>query len=238
MSVNRFFLNCNDGIPPARVNKLVATYGKDILIGIDPGDKDYPDEDSMATVNAVKASGAKLHAYLVTPGMWSWSQSERDQIRYLARSVKVDTTKDGWKKLWYSTGWKVKIVQQFEYYHTKHNAYSCEIDNMDSSTIGNDPDMTVAYYRELRKALQDKGIKTKLMVKNLDEDQLQAVIDAKFGLDFLCEFGMFEDGSGIPRKQLALCEKLGIQAVTPINGLTDTEHYGTIATGIPYSIKK
>ena len=236
--LNRFFLDCNNGIPPLRVKKLVDTYGKNILIGIDPGSKDTPDEDSMLTVKSVKSLETNLHVYLVGPGMMSWSAEERQQIAYLARTVKIDTTKSGWQKTWFSTGWKQKIVQQFEYYYKNHNAYSCEIDNIDSSTIGNDPKKTVAYYKELQDALKEKGIKTKLMVKNLDEDQLRAVIDAKFTTDFLCEFGMFEEGTGSPKQQIALCEKLGIKAITPISGITDTNHYGTVASGVEYTLAK
>ena len=238
LMLNRFFLNCNNGIPPLRVKKIVETYGKDVLIGIDPGSKDFPDEDSMATVNAVKSVGAHLHVYLVGPGMMSWSAEERQQIYYLAKSVKIDTNKSDWKKIWYSTGWKTKNLQQFEYYHKNHNAYSCEIDNIDSSTIGNDPDKTVTFYKDLEKQLKEKNIKTKLMIKNLNEKQLQAVIDAKFTNDFLCEFGMFEEGTGNPKKQIALCEKLNIKAITPISGITDTDHYGTVANGVEYNITK
>jgi hypothetical protein len=236
--LDRFFLNCNDGIPPLRVKKLVDTYGKNILIGIDPGEKDSPDEDSMLTVKSVKSVGANLHVYLVGPGMMSWSAGERKQIEYLAKSVKIDTNKSDWKKVWYSTGWKTKNLQQFEYYYKNHNAYSCEIDNIDSSTIGNDPDKTVAFYKDLEKQLKAKGIKTKLMIKNLNEDQLRAVIAAKFTTDFLCEFGMFEEGTGSPKQQIALCEKLGIKAITPISGITDTDHYGTVASGVEYNLAK
>jgi hypothetical protein len=52
--LNRFFLDCNKGIPPLRVKRLVDTHGTNILIGIDPGSKDTPDEDSMLTVKSVK----------------------------------------------------------------------------------------------------------------------------------------------------------------------------------------
>jgi len=236
--LKRFFLNCNDGIPPLRVKKLVDTHGKDILIGIDPGYSDTPDEDAMPTVKSVKSLGTNLHVYLVGPGMWSWSKEEQNQIRYLAGTVGINTKQNGWKTKWYSKGWREKNLQQFEYYYKTHNAYSCEIDNLDSSTIKNDPEKTVQFYTELRDQLKAKNIKTKLMIKNLDEDQLQAVIDAKFDTSFLCEFGMFEAGSGSPKKQIALCAKLGIQAVTPITGITDTHAYGTVAAGVEYKVTK
>lgn len=232
----RFFLNCNSGISPVKVNALVKQHGKNILIGIDPGSKDYPDSDSLMTVKAVSAVDAKLHVYLVGPGMLSWSAEERAQIKYLAKSVGIDVLKSDWHKRWKTEGWKKKNLQQFQFYHTKYNAYSCEIDNIDSSYIENDPDKTVAFYTELRKSLIDNNIKTKLMIKNLDEDQLKAVIDAKFGLDFLCEYGMFEEGTGSPKRQIALCAKMGIKAITPINGITDTYNYGVVSQGVPYDL--
>lgn len=232
----RFYLNCNSGISPVKVKTLVTKHGKNILIGIDPGSKDYPDSDSMLTVRAVRAMGAKLHIYLVGPGMMSWSADERAQIKYLAKSVGIDTLQSNWHNKWKSVGWRKKNFQQFQFYHTKYQAYSCEIDNIDSSTIGNDPDKTVEFYTELRDSLKAAGITTKLMIKNLDEDQLQACIDAKFGLDFLCEFGMFEEGSGSARKQISLCAKMGIKAITPINGITDTYSYGVVAEGVGYDL--
>ena len=238
LQLKRFFLNCNDGISPFTAKRLVDKHGKNILIGIDPGSKDYPDQESMMTIKAVKSLNAHLHVYLVGPGMMSWSETERQQIAYLANSIKINTKKSNWKKLWYSEGWKVKNLQQFEYYYKNYNAYSCEIDNIDSTTIKNNPDKTVAFYKELQKDLRVRGIKTKLMIKNLNEKQLEAVISAGFTTDFLCEFGMFESGTGNPRKQIALCEKLGIKAVTPVTGITHTTAYGTINTGVEYDLTK
>ena len=233
---SRFFLNCNSGISPVKVRTLVKNHGKNILIGIDPGSKDYPDSDSLMTVKAVNAAGAKLMVYLVGPGMMSWSADERAQIKYLAKSVGINVTKSDWHNKWKTAGWKKKNFQQFQFYHSKYNAYACEIDNIDSSYIENDPDETVSFYTELRDSLKTAGITTKLMIKNLDEDQLNAVIDAGFKTDFLCEFGMFEEGSGSPRKQIALCAKLGIKAITPITGITDTHSYGVVSEGVEYDL--
>ena len=236
--LNRFVLNCNSNISPSHVKKLVNTYGTNILIGIDPGSKDTPNSSSLVTIKATKTKiyTVPLHVYLVGPGMMSWSSEERKQIAYMARTVKIDTNKSNWKQQWYSTGWKRKNIQQFEYYYKNYNAYSCEIDNIDSSTIRRDPIKTVNFYNELNDTLKEKGIKTKLMIKNLSESQLEAVIDAKFTTDFLCEFGMFEAGTGNHKKQIALCEKIGIQAITPINGITPSEQYGTITNGVEYSL--
>lgn len=234
----RFFMNCNDGISPAEVKKHVAKYGYNVLIGIDPGSSDRPDDGTMQTIDAVKEAGAALHVYLVGPGMMSWSEEERRQIANFAESVGIDLKKSNWHDIWKMTGWKKKNLEQFEYYWTEHKAYSCEIDNIDSSYIENDPEETVKFYSELKNNLKEKHIGTKLMMKNLDEDQLQAVIDASFGLEFLCNFAMFEEGTGDPKTQIKLCEKLGVQAITPINGITDTHHYGVIDEGVPYTLKR
>ena len=240
--LSRFFLNCNDGIPPNKVSSIVSQYGQNVLIGVDPGMTDRPDQDAEASINAVREVGAKLHIYLVGPGMMTWSKAEADQIMYLAKSVNIDTKKANWHNEWINWGWKTKNIQQFEYYYKNYNAYSCEIDNIDSSYIGEDPDKLSYYYVELYNNLKSRGIKTKLMIKNLNEGQLKEIIklfDAKvFGLDFLCEFGMFEAGTGNSKNQIDLCAKMGIQAVTPLNGLTDTNHYGTISSGVVYNVKR
>ena len=240
--LSRFFLNCNDGISPTQVSNIVGKYGQNVLIGVDPGMKDRPDVDAEKSILAIGEVGARLHVYLVGPGMMSWSKAEADQIMYLAKSVNINTNKNNWHSEWSNWGWKAKNLEQFEYYYKTYNAYSCEIDNIDSSYIGEDVDKLTFYYVELYNNLKSKGIKTKLMMKNLSEKQLQSIaklVDSKiFGLDFLCEFGMFEAGSGDPTQQIILCKNMGIQAVTPLNGLTDTNHYGTIASGVPYNVKR
>ena len=60
-------------------------------------------------------------------------------------------------------------------YYKTYNAYSCEIDNIDSSYIGEDVDKLTFYYVELYNNLKSKDIKTKLMMKNLSEKQLQSI---------------------------------------------------------------
>jgi len=74
------------------------------------------------------------------------------------------------------------------------------------------------------------------MLKNLSIEQLNAVVDNidSLGLNFLCEYAIFEKGTGNPKTQIKLCESIKIQAITPINGLNDTNHYGVVASGVPY----
>lgn len=235
--LKRFFLNCNDGIPPDRVERLVDKYGRDILIGIDPGENDRPSEDPKNTIEKVKDLGAKLHVYLVGPGMMSWSEQEREQIQRFADSVGIDIEDKNWHNEWIFWGWKEKVLEQFEYYFTEHNAYSCEIDNLDSALDSSDPEQYISYYMELEKALKEKNITTKLMVKNLSEDILltlqEAINKNDISIDFICEWGMFEKDSGDVDEQIRLCKEMGIYAVTPKTGITDTYHYGTVAKGVP-----
>ncbi len=234
--LGRFFLDCNRGFSPLKIKKLTQEYGTNILIGVDPGLTDEPDEDALLSIKAIKSSGTKLHVYLVGPGMMSWSADERKQIEFFAKSIGLNTKQKDWHKKWTTIGWKKKNLQQFKYYHEQFGAYSCEIDNIDSSYIENDPELTVKFFEELKKDLTDNNIPTKLMMKNLSEEQLEAVIEAKFQLDFLCEFAMFEKGTGNPKKQIELCKKLDVQAITPINGITRTEEYGVKSDGVEYSV--
>lgn len=242
MSLKRFYLNCNDGIPAKRVHQIVSKYGKDVLIGIDPGLDDSPADEVLETLQAIKETGARLHVYLVGPGMWSWSEEERQQITRFAESVGVDTSQKDWhKEEWLDWGWRDKVISQILWYKAEYDVYSVEIDNIDSA-LEQDADKTVDYYSELALDLKLFNNNTKLMMKNLNEEQLEAVIKATddpksdINKDFLCEWAMFEEGSGDPDKQIELCKKIDIKAVTPISGITDTNHYGVVKEGVPYDL--
>ncbi len=236
--MKRFYLDCNNGIPPYKVEAIKEKYGS-ALVGIDPGQDDTPDEESMATIKAVKKHKLALHVYLVGVGMWSWSRDEQRQIIAFAESVGIDTDKSHWhRREWLTWGWKAKTLQQFIYYYRTHGAYSCEIDNLDSAPMKKDPEKTIEYYVSLQNELAKAKCPIKLMIKNLDEDQLEALIDAvqvkkTIKKEFLCEWGMFEEGTGKIKEQIRLCKQLGIYAVTPISGITPTERYGTVKAGVP-----
>lgn len=240
MNTDRFFLNCNDGISPARVAALVKKWGQNILIGIDPGMTDRPSDDTEETIAAVKKHGAKLHVYLVGPGMLSWSKEEAAQVKFLAKSVGIDTTEKNWHDEWKESGWEEKAFEQFSYYFNEHNAYSCEIDNLDSSSMQGDFDSYVAFFKRFAKKLRANNITTKFMLKNIEPDDLRRlqkeIENGSIPRDFFCEYGMFEEGSGSPKEQIAVCKAMGIYAATPISGITDTYNYGVVAEGVP-SIK-
>lgn len=231
----RFFLRCHhDGIPPKRVREIVAQYGKNVLIGVDPGLLDYPVEESQASIDEIKKQGARFHIYLVGPGMETWSKDEAEQIRYLADSIGIDTSKKNWNKIWKSGGWEKKIYQQFEFYN-KMGAHSIEIDNLDG-IWDKSPIENFQFCQRLQKFRVDNKINTKLVIKNLDKNQLNrikdGVRDGELSLDLFANFGMFEKGSGTISDQIEICKDLGIKAVTPRTGLTNTFNYGTVKEGV------
>ena len=214
---------------------LPISYGTNVLIGTDPGEKDTPSDVAKPQLDYLKSKKIPTHIYLVGPGMMSWSEQERNQIKRYAKSIGINTSKNDWHKQWISIGWKKKVFQQFEYYYKNYNAYSCEIDNLDSA-IANNPIKTIEYFKQLKTELRAANVPTKLMLKNLDIEQLKAVSNniSDLGLDFLCEYAIFEKGTGNPNKQIELCKSIKIQAITPINGLNDTNHYGVIDAGVAY----
>ena len=233
--LGRYFFNSNNGISSKKLDAIVQQYGLNVLVGVDPGENDTPSDVAKPQLDYQKQRKIPTHIYLVGPGMMSWSQQERNQIKRFAKSVGIDINKKDWQKNWFSFGWKQKNLQQFQYYFSNYNAYSCEIDNLDSA-IQNDPDKTISFFKELKADLQKHNISTKLMLKNLSIEQLNAVVDNidSLGLNFLCEYAIFEKGTGNPKTQIELCKSIKIQAITPINGLNDTNHYGVVASGVPY----
>lgn len=204
-------------------------YGQDILIGGDPG---YGDE-FIAAMQAVDRHGAYKHVYLVGPGMMEWSAEEREEIKRNAKSIGIDVSKKTWQDQWFQEGgWEKKVHHWFREYN-QMGFYSAEIDNLDA-IWEQDPTEYISFIKRFDEFQDNYGLAIKLMVKNLSEKQLEALIEYKPRKDLLCEFGMFEKGSGDPKKQLTLAKKLGIKAVTPNNGLKDTKTYGTGRKAIPF----
>ncbi len=226
----RFYHESEKQFTQTFVQAAVQKYGKNILIGGDPGQDGF--EDAMA---AVDRFGAKKHVYLVGPGMESWSAEEAQEIKIMAQSVGIDTTDKRWKGEWYATGFRVKCKEWFTTYNAE-GFYSAEIDNLDAA-FDNEPGKLIAFYKEMWKFCQKNKIKTKLMMKNLSTKELDAVI-ANLAIlkPFLAEFAMFEAGSGNHKDQIRMCKSMGIQAVTPITGIRETTNYGTDRAGIKWSM--
>lgn len=229
-SPKRFYFDANNGFSNQYIDKVVATYGENILIGVDPGMGDRPDDNAMRQVVHILNKNALLHVYLVGPGMLSWSAGEAQQIKEHAQSVGINTDKNNWHSEWKKHGWLKKAKEQFTYYYSL-GAYSCEIDNLDG-IYDQSPIETVKFFEHFYDWQQDAGINVKLMIKNLDSDQLKAIMKCKVPYNFYAEWGMFEAGSGSPDEQIYLCKKMGIYAVTPKSGITPTRQYGVKGGGV------
>lgn len=227
--VTRFFHTCEKQYTPAAIKKMVQEYGTDILIGGDPGwGKTF--DTAMA---AVASEGAHRHVYLMGPGMEEWSSEEATTIKEHARSIGIDTDSKIWRRRWFGFGWITKCEEQFARYG---DFYSAEVDNIDAAIDQPNIKEYLEFLKHMMTFCQNNKIETKLMLKNLNENQLKAIIASSTDFrPFLAPFGMFESGSGKSEMQIALCKSLGIQAVTPSNGLRPTATYGTIAEGIPYA---
>lgn len=223
----RFFHTSEKQYTTADVKAMVAQYGKNILIGGDPG----WNENFEETRKAVHKYGARLHVYLMGPGMLEWSQEERDEMVKMAKRNGIDIMKKDWLEKWYEFGWKHEVQNSLMRYQ---DAYSVEIDNLDA--VFKKPEDLISYYKELGDFIQSHGLKTKLVIKNLDEDTLTSLVIAvaagEVDKELFASFGMFEKGSGDVRLQAILSKKIGITAITPLNGLLPTETYGTIKEGV------
>lgn len=214
------------------IKNFVLKYGSNILIGGDPGHG----EDFIAAMTAVDEFSAKKHVYLVGPGMLDWSDEELNQIKLHAKSVGIDIKSSSWHEEWLNWGFEERIKKEILYYNSQQY-FSYEIDNLDQ-IVSQEPIKTIEFYKRLEIYLYNSGANIKLMMKNLNENQLYEIIknvtDGQLSIDFFAPYSMMEAGSGNPKEQISLCKELRITAVTPINGLRDTHRYGTTRNGIPY----
>lgn len=225
--ITRFWHESGNQFTKSEVRQLVEQYGSDILIGGDPGWDEF--KSAMAAVDEYEAF---KHVYLVGPGMMDWSPEEAAQVKAHAKSVGVDTKKKNWHDEWLDWGWLEKQKSEFKNYD-ELGFFSAEIDNLDQ-IWDQDPDEYLKFCREFFRWMGSEGLNIKLMVKNLSREQLLKLINSDIDRERFCPFGMFEKGSGSPQEQIRLAAKLGIKAVTPINGLRPTENYGTTRKGIPF----
>lgn len=225
----RFFHESENQYTEPQVKSMVEKYGHDIVIGGDEGHG----EDFIKTMAAVDKYKALKHVYVVGPGMWSWSDEEKNEIRTMARSVGINTSENGWLKEWYKHGWK-QVVMQKMYYYDSQNFYSIEIDNLDSAF--NTIDELLSFYNDLVEFRAQNELTIRLVMKNLSPEFLEIIVatvkDGKIPQSFFAPVGIFEDGTGNPAEQTRLAKQIGITAITPLNGLRPTEIYGTVKDGI------
>ena len=225
--ITRFFHESEKQYSPQFVASIVKKYGTDILIGGDPGFG----ADFDRAMKSVDKQGAKKHVYLFGPGMESWSSEEATEIRNAAESIGLDVDSKNWRKEWYAGGGWIKKVEEWFAIYGAMGFYSAEVDNIDSA-LENDPDKLMVFYHHMQDFCQKNKIETKLMIKNLSTKELLILRENHTITPFLAPFGIFEEGTGNPKVQTRLCHEFGITAVTPENGLRDTNTYGTITTGI------
>lgn len=230
----RFFHTSEKQYTRQQVDHLVQKHGQDILIG---GDEGW-DEDFDEAMDAVVDAGAMMHVYTMGPGMYEWSREEAGKIRQEARSVGLNVKEKNWKHHWYGGAWLQVSLDKIHKYD-RLGFYSIEIDNLDSTfKMGIE---WINFYKMFAAMRKREGLDIRLMIKNLDIITLsQLAADVAAGsipADTFAAFAIFERGTGSSRQQLAVCADMGIQAVTPMNGLRETDDYGTTFDGVPYEVK-
>lgn len=224
----RFYHSSESQFSPREIKNIIDKHGNNVVIG---GDEGW-DEDFDEVVRTVKRFGAKLHVYTVGPGMWEWSKEERQQIQSMARKHGLDTTKKNWFILWQAGVWKDEIFDNLKKYR---HAYSMEIDNLDS--VFSSPKKWIDFYIEIQEFRKTNNIQTRILIKNIDKETIKeltyALENSILSNDMFSVFAIFEEGTGRPKEQISSMAKLGIKAVTPINGLLPTHKYGTVRSGVP-----
>lgn len=234
MKPTRFFHTSEKQYTRQQVEHLVGKYGQDILIG---GDEGW-DEDFDEAMDAVVDAGALMHVYTMGPGMYEWSKEEASKIKQDARKVGLNVKDKRWKHQWYGGAWLDVSLEKIRRYD-RLGFYSIEIDNLDSSfKMGFE---WINFYKMFANMRRREVLDIKIMIKNLDVITLShlaaEVASGSIPADTFAEFAIFEAGTGSSRQQLALCHDIGIQAVTPMNGLKETNDYGTSFEGVPYEVK-
>lgn len=206
----------------AKVKAYFTKYGANSVIGGNPVDLE-PFNNAMKTAQEL---GMKTHAYLEGPGGPTGDNGWGDElprIREAARSVGISG--DGWLKKWDAGGWKTFTRNQIRALNVRQSPrgglYSAEIDNL-SRVLGDGAKATVEFIAEYQGWLKAEGLKTKLVLKNLDKSALLALAKAinagRIQRDLIADYHIAEKpGCGkscdekIRRCQAAVSAFLGIQ---------------------------
>jgi hypothetical protein len=214
-----YFLFASRGVTPSEIKDAARKHGR-VLVGFDSGN--VPE----SSLKAAKEVGAELEVYVEGPGgvtgSTGWLPDEIQRVRAAAVSVGIDVGKKDWMKDWNKWGWKDFTFNQLEQYLREGYA-AAEIDNLYNG-IGEEPEAVVTFFKEYGMQ-QAAGRLPRLIMKNLNEDQLEHVVRAVLAGELLrsmfSEFHISEKGSGDRRKQDALSSRIGIRTV-PSN---DTYNY-------------
>lgn len=187
-----------DGVSAQTIRDLVKKYGKNILIGFDVGRLDphilKPGENPLNSLSktdflhqqleafkVAKELGVRLHAYLGGPCGPTGSRIEESEANFMRNSAQklgINTNKSGWMNEWNSWGWKettkgqIKVLKQLGF-------ESYEIDNLyrdaKVNAVQNDDAKKSAALANIVKEAQGWDNSMKLMLKNMDVGDLQAV---------------------------------------------------------------
>lgn len=207
-----------------KIQSLVNKYGKNILIGADPGDS-FTSGSFAQTMKAAKAAGAKVHIYLEGPGGVTGSSGiapdELARMKAGAQKASINTNSSNWKSEWNQHGWKTHTRSQLvELQKLYGPGFSYEIDNLYNAKVEG-PSSVVKFFKEQEKWQKENNIKATLMMKNLTPEELNAVAGAvnkgEISRSFFSDFHISESGTGNRAQQEAAAAKMGIQSVPSNN---------------------
>lgn len=232
-----------NAISTKKVDGALKRFGKNILVGVDSGCVE--DGEAAAIVEHAKKGGARLHIYLEGPGgvtgdEWTRDELARIKTRAAAEGIDTNQSREKWLEAWNNEGWKNSTYKQLRAYKAL-GFESAEIDNL-ANGIARTPDaVTRDEYMTFFKSYQqwfEKGDVPRLLLKNLNEDELASVADAaqdgRLSRAMFADFHIAEADSGDNQKQSAQSARMGIKTVFS----ADTEHYSAFgAHDIPLKRK-
>ncbi len=199
----------SEPIPTDRVKETARRYNGNVLIGVD-ANSDYAN-----TLLAARQASARLHVYLEGPGGStgeSWTPDEKERCQEAARRVGILDKE--WQTRWDEGGWKVWTFMQLRRFKSE-GFESAEVDNLQRVV----PSL-LDFYQEYASWWQ-RGLVPRLMLKNLDEPSMRAVVDAvkagKLPREMLADFAVFETSAGDPTGTTKVASELGIVTVTSTN---------------------
>ena len=213
-----YFLFASRGVTAKQIRDAAEKYDR-VLVGFDAGN--IPD----ASMRAARDVGAELEIYVEGPGGPtgnSWSPDERARVRKAAASVGVNTKGDRWMQEWDAWAWKAYTYKQLEGY-LEQGYTAGEIDNL-GRVLGEGSDKLVEFFADYGEKCV-AGRLPRLIMKNITEDQLEAVVaavnDGTLPRAMFSEFHISERGSGDRKKQDELSSQIGIRTVAS----NDTYNY-------------
>lgn len=211
--ISRMFIDQEDKSHEQRARNLKKKFGPDILVCI-------PYDQSI--IELVKKTNVNFQCYSIGPGIFAWSEKERNLIKKRAKRAGFDLGARSWIEQWFEHGWVNYTNQEcIEMY--RMGCYSHEVRNVHYSGKL----YTEWFINHLQSVINGVGddIKARAMIRNVDEVSLEGLVNTLLKepklSKHLLKFAIFEPHSGDPEKQISLCSRLNIKAITSISGLKD-----------------